>query len=50
MRPNRVKAIVGGLVGWVKGLIWGLILWFFSQVLVTPMMGGGIFSAHAGGR
>lgn len=34
---------------WVNGLIWGLILWFLSQVLVTPMMGGGMFSARAGG-
>jgi hypothetical protein len=34
---------------WLKGTIWGLILWFVSQALVTPMMGGGIFSAKSGG-
>jgi len=34
---------------WVKGMIWGVILWFLSQALITPMMGGGIFSANAGG-
>ncbi len=34
---------------WVKGMIWGLILWFLSQALITPMMGGGMFSAKAGG-
>jgi hypothetical protein len=34
---------------WLKGTIWGLILWFVSQALVTPMMGGGLFSAKAGG-
>lgn len=34
---------------WVKGIIFGLILWFLSQVVVTPMMGGGLFSAKAGG-
>ncbi|MBI4610022.1 MAG: hypothetical protein HY726_13555 [Candidatus Rokubacteria bacterium] len=34
---------------WLKGTIWGLILWFLSQALVTPMMGGGMFSAKAGG-
>ena len=34
---------------WLKGLIWGLTLWFLSQVLVTPMVGGWIFSAKAGG-
>ncbi len=34
---------------WLKGTIWGLILWFFSQTMVTPMMGGGFFSSNAGG-
>ncbi len=34
---------------WVKGTIFGLLLWFLSQALVTPMMGGGFFSAKAGG-
>lgn len=34
---------------WLKGTIWGLVLWFLSQALVTPMMGGGMFSARAGG-
>lgn len=34
---------------WLKGTIWGLILWFLSQAIVTPMMGGGLFSANAGG-
>lgn len=34
---------------WLKGMWWGLILWFVSQALVTPMMGGGLFSAKAGG-
>ena len=34
---------------WVKGTIFGLILWFLSQAVVTPMMGGGMFSAKAGG-
>ena len=34
---------------WLKGTIWGLILWFLSQAVVTPMMGGGFFSANAGG-
>lgn len=34
---------------WQKGTNWGLILWLLSQALVTPMMGGGIFSARAGG-
>ena len=37
----------GGPTG--KGVTWGLILWFLSQAIVTPMMGGGFFSANAGG-
>ncbi len=34
---------------WLKGTVWGLVLWFLSQAVVTPMMGGGIFSARSGG-
>jgi len=34
---------------WTKGTLWGVTLWFVSQVLVMPMMGAGSFSAHAGG-
>ncbi len=34
---------------WLKGTIWGLGLWLLAQVVVVPMMGGGIFSAKAGG-
>ena len=34
---------------WAKGTMFGMILWFLSQAVVTPMMGGGLFSAKAGG-
>lgn len=34
---------------WLKGMIWGIVLWFLSQAFVTPMIGGGFFSAHTGG-
>ncbi len=34
---------------WVKGMKFALLLWFLSQAVVTPMMGGGFFSAKAGG-
>ncbi len=34
---------------WVKGTTFGLLLWFLSQAFVTPMMGGGLFSAKAVG-
>jgi hypothetical protein len=41
------NALPGGPTA--KGTVWGLILWFLSQAIVTPMMGGGFFSANAGG-
>lgn len=34
---------------WLRGSMWGLALWVVSQAIVTPMMGGGLFSANAGG-
>ncbi len=34
---------------WARGTIFGLILWFLSQAFITPLMGGGFFSAKAGG-
>ncbi len=34
---------------WLKGTLWGLILWLLSQSVVMPMMGGGFFSSQAGG-
>lgn len=33
----------------VKGTTWGGVLWFFSQAIVMPMMGGGVFSMNMGG-
>jgi uncharacterized membrane protein YagU involved in acid resistance len=33
----------------VKGMTWGVILWLLAQSVVMPMMGGGFFSANAGG-
>src|SRR5436190_2486880 len=37
----------GGPTG--KGVTWGLTLWLLSQAIVMPIMGGGFFSANAGG-
>jgi uncharacterized membrane protein YagU involved in acid resistance len=34
---------------WLKGTLWGLILWLLSQAVVMPMMGAGLFSSQAGG-
>ena len=41
------NALPGGATS--KGAIWGLVLWFVAQAIVMPMMGGGFFSANAGG-
>jgi len=34
---------------WQKGLLWGVILWFGVELVVMPMMGGGMFSTEMGG-
>jgi len=41
------NALPGGPTA--KGISWGVALWFFAQALVMPIMGGGFFSANAGG-
>jgi uncharacterized membrane protein YagU involved in acid resistance len=33
----------------IKGTVWGIALWLMAQVIVMPMMGGGLFSSHMGG-
>lgn len=33
----------------VKGTTWGVVLWLVAQVVVMPMMGGGLFSSAMGG-
>jgi hypothetical protein len=30
----------------IKGMTWGAVLWFLSQAIVTPALGGGFFAAH----
>lgn len=34
---------------WQKGLLWGVILWLALEIVMMPMMGGGLFSAEIGG-
>src|SRR5215469_17113061 len=34
---------------WQKGLLWGVILWLGVEIVMMPMMGGGIFSTEMGG-
>src|SRR5215472_13031485 len=31
---------------WQKGLLWGVILWLGLQIVMMPMMGGGLFSTE----
>ena len=33
----------------IKGTAWGVALWLMAQVIVMPMMGGGLFSSNMGG-
>lgn len=33
----------------LRGTLFGILLWLIAQVIVMPMMGAGLFSAHAGG-
>ncbi len=33
----------------LKGATWGVILWLLAQLMVMPMMGGGVFSSKMGG-
>lgn len=35
--------------GVVRGTTWGVALWLLAQVVVMPMMGGGLFSSAMGG-
>lgn len=32
-----------------RGTLWGVTLWLLAQVIVMPMMGGGLFSSAMGG-
>jgi uncharacterized membrane protein YagU involved in acid resistance len=34
---------------WLKGLLWGAILWLLLEIVMMPMMGSGVFSSHMGG-
>ena len=34
---------------WQKGLLWGVILWLALEMVMMPMMGGGMFSSEMGG-
>jgi uncharacterized protein DUF6789 len=33
---------------WLKGVLWGLILWGLAELIVMPLMGAGLFRTDAG--
>ncbi len=37
---------IPGGSGWMKGLIFGMVMWVVSQAIVMPMAGAGMFSAN----
>ena len=41
------RVLPGGPLG--KGIAWGVALWLIAQLMVVPMMGGGVFSSKMGG-
>lgn len=41
------RVLPGGPIA--KGVVWGVALWLIAQLMVVPMMGGGIFSSKMGG-
>jgi uncharacterized membrane protein YagU involved in acid resistance len=32
---------------WVRGMIWGIILWIGMEIILMPVTGNGVFSDHA---
>lgn len=34
---------------WLKGILWGLLLWLGLEIVVLPMMGAGVFNSNEGG-
>src|SRR5215471_18801346 len=34
---------------WLRGLLCGVILWLGLEIVMVPMMGGGVFSSEMGG-
>jgi hypothetical protein len=41
-------SVYGWLPGenWLRGMIWGLVLWIAMEVTLVPMTGSGVFSDH----
>lgn len=54
MRPQVTRLVFGGLTGTLAmtAMMYEVaptVLWLMAQTIVMPMMGGGLFSAAAGG-
>ena len=32
---------------WMKGAVWGLLLWFLSEAFVSPLLGAGFFGSRS---
>ena len=34
---------------WLKGILWGVVLWLGLEIVILPMIGAGVFSINEGG-
>jgi len=34
---------------WLKGILWGVVLWLSLEIVLQPMTGAGVFSTNEGG-
>jgi len=34
---------------WLKGILWGVVLWLSLEIVIQPMTGAGVFSVNEGG-
>jgi uncharacterized membrane protein YagU involved in acid resistance len=34
---------------WLKGILWGVVLWLSLEIVIEPMMGAGMFSTNQAG-
>jgi len=34
---------------WLKGILWGVVLWLSLEIVIQPMTGAGVFNTNEGG-
>ena len=34
---------------WLKGILWGVLLWLGLEIVILPIIGAGVFNANEGG-